>query len=389
MKGKRFFLAFTLATSLAILPSAIAGEKTSSKAAGPSPTTVVNTILSGAGVPAKTLGINGDFYIDTKNLNLYGPKASGVWKVSTSLRSRDVPVVANIIGETGAMGQTGSKGATGDKGATGATGPQGIPGVQGLTGVQGLIGMIGLTGLTGATGPQGLQGLMGVIGATGLTGAAGTNGLTGVAGAKGDTGSQGIQGIKGDTGTQGIQGTKGDAGATGGKGDAGATGGKGDIGATGGKGDIGTKGDAGAPGAQGDAGISVSKFVTVPGATLAITTAGNSTSHTFFTADSAGNYTFEVIVAGAASSTDTFRLNAEIVLGNFAITNQFAVVSYANSFANGISGRIYGFTIIGAVSDVSAGAIFSVRITNETTVGGGTPITFSGKALVNKVGSIG
>ena len=395
MKGKRFFLAFTLATSLAILPSAIAGEKTSSKAAGPSPTTVVNTILSGAGVPSKTLGINGDFYIDTKNLNLYGPKASGVWKVSTSLRSRDVPVVANIIGETGAMGQTGSKGATGDKGATGAIGPQGIPGVQGLSGVQGLIGMIGLTG---ATGPQGLQGLMGVIGATGLTGAAGTNGLTGVAGAKGDTGSQGIQGIKGDTGTQGIQGikgdtgtqgiqgTKGDAGATGGKGDIGTTGAKGDVGA---KGDIGTKGDAGAPGAQGDAGISVSKFVTVPGATLAITTAGNSTSHTFFTADSAGNYTFEVIVAGAASSTDTFRLNAEIVLGNFAITNQFAVVSYANSFANGISGRIYGFTIIGAVSDVSAGAIFSVRITNETTVGGGTPITFSGKALVNKVGSIG
>jgi hypothetical protein len=118
---------------------------------------------------------------------------------------------------------------------------------------------------------------MGVIGATGLTGTAGTNGLTGVAGAKGD------------------------AGSTGAKGDAGSTG---------------AKGDAGAPGAQGDAGISVSKFVTVPSAILAITTAGNSTSHTFFTAESAGNYTFQVIVAGAASSTDTFRLNAEIVLGN-------------------------------------------------------------------------
>jgi hypothetical protein len=260
---------------------------------------------------------------------------------------------------------------------------------------------------------------MGVIGATGLTGAAGTNGLTGVAGAKGDTGSQGIPGAKGDagstgakgeTGSQGIPGAKGDAGSTGAKGDTGSTGAKGDTGSqgipgakgdagtkgdigskgdAGTKGDIGSKGDAGAPGAQGDAGISVSKFVTVPSAILAITTAGNSTSHTFFTAESAGNYTFQVIVAGAASSTDTFRLNAEIVLGNFAITNQFAVVSYANSFANGISGRIYGFTIIGAVSDVSAEAIFSIRITNETTVGGGTPIAFSGKALVNKVGSIG
>jgi len=406
MKGKRFFLAVTLVTSLALLPSAIAGEKISNKAAGRTSTTVVNTILSGSGVPAKTLGINGDFYIDTKNLNLYGPKASGVWKVSTSLRSRDVPVVSNIIGETGAMGQTGPKGATGDKGATGAIGPQGIPGLQGIIGIT---GTTGLAGAIGATGLQGLQGLMGVIGATGLTGTAGTNGLTGVAGAKGDTGSQGIPGAKGDAGSTGA---KGDAGSTGAKGDAGSTGAKGDAGAPGAKGDAGTKGDigskgdagapgakgdagstgakgdAGAPGAQGDAGISVSKFVTVPSAILAITTAGNSTSHTFFTAESAGNYTFQVIVAGAASSTDTFRLNAEIVLGNFAITNQFAVVSYANSFANGISGRIYGFTIIGAVSDVSAEAIFSIRITNETTVGGGTPIAFSGKALVNKVGSI-
>ena len=418
MNGKRFFLAVTLVTSLALLPSAIAGERISNKAAGRTSTTVVNTILSGSGAPAKTLGINGDFYIDTKNLNLYGPKASGVWKVSTSLRSRDVPVVSNIIGETGAMGQTGPKGATGDKGATGAIGPQGIPGLQGIIGITGTTGLTGAIGATGLQGLQGLQGLMGVIGATGLTGVAGTNGLTGVAGAKGDTGSQGIPGAKGDagstgakgetgsqgipgakgdagstgakgdTGSQGIPGAKGDTGSTGAKGDAGAPGAKGDAGAPGAKGDIGSKGDAGAPGAQGDAGISVSKFVTVPSAILAITTAGNSTSHTFFTAESAGNYTFQVIVAGAASSTDTFRLNAEIVLGNFAITNQFAVVSYANSFANGISGRIYGFTIIGAVSDVSAEAIFSIRITNETTVGGGTPIAFSGKALVNKVGSI-
>ena len=397
MKGKRFFLAVTLVTSLALLPSAIAGERISNKAAGRTSTTVVNTILSGSGVPAKTLGINGDFYIDTKNLNLYGPKASGVWKVSTSLRSRDVPVVANIIGETGAMGQTGPKGATGDKGATGAIGPQGIPGLQGIIGITGTTGLTGAIGATGLQGLQGLQGLMGVIGATGLTGVAGTNGLTGVAGAKGDTGSQGIPGAKGDagstgakgeTGSQGIPGAKGDAGSTGAKGDTGSQGIPGAKGDAGTKGDIGSKGDAGAPGAQGDAGISVSKFVTVPSAILAITTAGNSTSHTFFTAESAGNYTFQVIVAGAASSTDTFRLNAEIVLGNFAITNQFAVVSYANSFANGISGRIYGFTIIGAVSDVSAEAIFSIRITNETTVGGGTPIAFSGKALVNKVGSI-
>jgi hypothetical protein len=332
MKGNRFFVAIILITSLAILPSAIAGEKASNKAAGPSPTTVVNTILSGAGVPSKTLGINGDFYIDTKNLNLYGPKAKGVWKITTSLKPREVPVVANIIGESGAMGQTGAKGATGDKGATGATGPQGTAGVQGLTGL---------------------------IGTTGFTGAAGAAGTPGVAGAKGDTG---------------LTGSKGDTGLTGSKGDTGLTGSKGDTGLT---------------GAPGSAGISVAKFVTVPSATLAITTGGNSTSHIFFTADTGGNYTFEVIVAGVANYSDTFKLNAEIIVGNSAITNQFAIASYANSFANGISGRQYGFTVIGAVADVSVGAVFALRITNELSVSGGTPIAFAGKALVNKVGSIG
>jgi len=188
MKGTRFFVAITLITSLAILPSAIAGDKASNKAAGPSPTTVVNTILSGAGVPSKTLGINGDFYIDTKNLNLYGPKTKGVWKVATSLKSKDVPVVTNVIGESGAMGQTGAKGATGDNGATGATGPQGVPGIQGLTGLIGTTGVAGAVGLTGAAGTPGVAGAKGDAGATGATGA------TGVTGATGATGETGVSG---------------------------------------------------------------------------------------------------------------------------------------------------------------------------------------------------
>jgi hypothetical protein len=278
------------------------------------------------------------------------------------LKSKDVPVVTNVIGESGAMGQTGAKGATGDNGATGATGPQGVPGIQGLT------GLIGTTG---------------VAGAVGLTGAAGTPGFTG---AKGDAGAPGA---KGDPG---VAGAKGDAGATGAKGDPGATGAKGDPGVAGAKGETGTtggKGDTGGAGAQGVAGISVAKFVTLPSATLAITTGDNATSQTFFTADTDGNYTFEVIVAGVVNSSDSFNLNAEIVVGNSAITNQFAIAASANSFANKISGRQYGFTVIGAVANVSAGAIFALRITNEFPVSGGTSITFTGRALVNKVGSIG
>ena len=347
MKGNRSLLTITLAISLAILPSAIAVDKTSSKAAGPSPTTVVNTILSGSGAPAKTLGINGDFYIDTKNLNLYGPKTKGVWKIATSLKVKDVPVVANVIGESGAIGQTGAKGATGDKGATGATGAQGI---------QGLTGPIGVTGLAGASGATGSAGTPGVAGAKGDTGAQGSQGASGASGATGSAGTPGVAGAKGDAGAQGIQGVKGETGTT---------------------------------GAQGDSGASVVKFATVPAGTLTITTAGNSISQTFFTAETAGNYTFEVIVVGIANFSETFKLNAEIVIGNSAIVNQFAIAADANSYANRTLGRQYGFTVIGAAADISAGAIFAIRITNQVALSGGTPINFTGRALVQKVGSIG
>jgi hypothetical protein len=351
MNGKRFFLAVALVTSLALLPSAIATEN--SKAAGPSPTSAVNTILSGSSVPAKTLGINGDFYIDTKNLNLYGPKTKGVWKVTTSLRPKEPAAALVVVGDTGPAGTTGATGQQGDKGDKGITGEKGATGASGLQGA---------TGFTGATG------FIGATGFTGATGATGTTGAPGLKGETGTTGSQGIQGAKGDTGSQGIQGIKGDAGATGAKGETGT---------------------AGGTGAQGVAGISVAKFVTLPSATLAITTGDNATSQTFFTADTDGNYTFEVIVVGVVNSSDSFNLNAEIVVGNSAITNQFAIAASANSFANKISGRQYGFTVIGAVANVSAGAIFALRITNEFPVSGGTPIAFNGRALVNKVGSIG
>jgi hypothetical protein len=316
MKGNRSLLTITLAISLAILPSAIAVDKTSSKAAGPSPTTVVNTILSGSGAPAKTLGINGDFYIDTKNLNLYGPKTKGVWKIATSLKVKDVPVVANVIGESGAIGQTGAKGATGDKGATGATGAQGI---------QGLTGPIGITGLAGASG------------------ASGSAGTPGVTGAKGDAGAQGIQGVKGDTG---------------------------------------------ATGAQGDSAASVVKFVTVPLTKLATNIDGGTSTNIFFTADSNGNYTFEILLSGLINSPDQMRLYAEITTGGVTIGNQFAVASDSISGVNEVSGRQYGFRLIGAAANVTSGTSFSVRV-GIISAADAIEINFTGRALVYKVGSIG
>jgi hypothetical protein len=49
---------------------------------------VVNTIRSGNGVPAATLGNDGDFYIDLKSMNIYGPKKNNRWPLPTSLRAQ-------------------------------------------------------------------------------------------------------------------------------------------------------------------------------------------------------------------------------------------------------------------------------------------------------------
>ena len=55
-------------------------------AAGRANAAVTNTIRSGNGVPAVSLGIDGDFYIDLKTMNFYGPKANKRWPIPTSLR---------------------------------------------------------------------------------------------------------------------------------------------------------------------------------------------------------------------------------------------------------------------------------------------------------------
>jgi hypothetical protein len=69
------------------------------------------TWRSGSGAPANSLGVNGDYYLDTATGDVY-KKAAGTYSV-----------VGNIKGPTGA---TGSQGATGNTGATGATGAGGL-----------------------------------------------------------------------------------------------------------------------------------------------------------------------------------------------------------------------------------------------------------------------
>ena len=212
-----------------------------------------------------------------------------------------------------------------------------------------------MKGDTGLTGSQGIQGAKGDTGLTGAQGIQGVKGDTGAQGATGLTGSQGIQGVKGDTGetgSQGPQGAKGDTGST------------------------------------GEAGISVSKFVNIPLTTLATGSDGNSSANVFFTADTNGSYTFEILLSGVVSITNPLKLYAEIVTGNTPISNQFALASDSTSAVNGISGRHYGFRILGAVANVTTGTSFSIRIGINTAVDS-INIIFMGRALVNKVGSIG
>jgi hypothetical protein len=162
MKSNKGFMALTVVIVLAIAPAAIAAPNLSNKAAGRTGTTVINTILSGVGIPSKNLGINGDFYIDTKNANLYGPKTKGVWKLTTSLRplpTKASPTVPGATGTTGATGSAGASGLVGPRGLPGATGEKGATGTAGTNGLPGTAGAPGAPGTEGPTGPAGTNGI--------------------------------------------------------------------------------------------------------------------------------------------------------------------------------------------------------------------------------------
>ena len=228
---------------------ASADAVTKPKAAGRTAASIPNTILSGVGAPSNAVGIDGDFYIDTKNLNIYGPKMKKKWPKAVSLKGSD--------GSNGTDGKSGSDGKTITNASTvaGPVGVQGFPGLPGTQGDVGPKGEQGLRGEVGATGSQGIVGPIGVQGPIGLTGVTGSQGPAGSGsqGAPGATGATGAQGPGGATGAQGPSGS----GATGAQGPAGATGANGangNVGATGPEGPTGPTGLTGAQGASGAAG---------------------------------------------------------------------------------------------------------------------------------------
>jgi len=82
---------------------------------------------NGTGVPANTIGIDGDYYLNDTNGNVY-VKVGGAYTLT-----------ANIDGSTGPAGPTGPVGPAGATGPTGPTGPTGAPGPTGPQGPQGII----------------------------------------------------------------------------------------------------------------------------------------------------------------------------------------------------------------------------------------------------------
>jgi hypothetical protein len=440
MRSSKSLIAISVAVTLALIPSAIAAPKTTVKAAGRVTTTVVNTILNGVGAPSKTLGINGDFYIDTKNLVLYGPKINGSWKNSSSLKQAEAKSVTTVIGEGGAVGDKGAQGDKGDKGATGntgatgaaglsgAVGPAGSKGNDGAAGAMGASGATGSIGATGASGSNGSNGATGASGSTGATGSRGDTGLTGSTGAtgaqgvKGDagtagldgatgaTGAQGIQGIKGDAGTagtagtngasgaQGIQGVQGDAGTAGAAGAAGTNGSSGAQGIQGIKGDVGNTGEQGIQGIQGiqgvvgttgAAGISASYFIDLGSWSLGTNKSLGASDSNIFANLTAGSYTFEIMADGTFSPATTVAMAIGMqVIASAGVLDFWVFASDTLAYINYDGSRHYQFMIIGKFVCTGA-ATLKMRAVDQLGATAGNLLTFNGRALINKVGSIG
>ena len=315
IKGRSLLIKIISIALIACLPMASADAATKPKAAGRTAASIPNTILSGFGAPSNAVGIDGDFYIDSKNLNIYGPKMKKKWPKAVSLKGangldgtdgksgsdgKTVTNASTVAGPSGVQGFQGIPGDIGSKGEQGLRGEVGATGEQGIAGPAGAQGSIGLTGATGIQGPAGF-GSQGAPGATGATGAQGPGGATGSQGPAG-SGATGAQGPAGPTGTNGATGS---VGATGAQGPSGATGSQGPSGsgATGAQGPAGPTGTNGATGSVGATGSTGAQGATGPtGLTGAQGTSG-AAGGTGLSIGLFGNISFANNLLGGPSST--------------------------------------------------------------------------------------
>jgi len=222
--GPQGFKGDTGATGAAGADSTVQGPAGSTGAAG----AAGKTVLNGAGTPVDTSagGVAGDFYIDTTNNKIYGPKVGADW----------VDLIGvNLVGpkgDTGAAGADstvqGPTGATGSAGATGATGSAGATGAKGDTGSTGAAGppvtFIGTwsstyTYIIGDAVSYNGSSYISVVDSN-LSNQPDINPVP-VGGVPGPPYSWALLAQKGDAGAAGVDGAKGDTGNTGATGPAG------------------------------------------------------------------------------------------------------------------------------------------------------------------------
>lgn len=193
-------------------------------------------MYSGAGVPANTIGVNGDYYLDKNTGNLYGPKVAGAWGTPTVLRGTN-----GTNGTNGAAGSNGTNGTNGTNGSTTLNGngtPSASTGIVGdyfldkanymLYGPKTAAGwgipilLKGADGTQGPTGPAGKDGSIIYSGSGSPLSTIGTNGDYYLNKNNGDLyGPKTVAGwglpivLKGTNGTNGTNGANGTAGANG------------------------------------------------------------------------------------------------------------------------------------------------------------------------------
>ena len=160
------------------------------------------TILNGTSDPTSAIGSDGDFYINTATITIFGPRVGAIWPAGIPLTNTSGPEgppgpagPQGIAGATGPAGAIGPAGSQGPIGPTGATGPPGLNwrgswsastayavndavayGGSSYVGIQPgtsqepdasptfwtLLAEVGATGPAGATGPQGPTGQAGI-----------------------------------------------------------------------------------------------------------------------------------------------------------------------------------------------------------------------------------
>jgi hypothetical protein len=385
IKAKPLLIKIISFALIACIPMASADAVTKPKAAGRTAASIPNTILSGVGAPSKAIGIDGDFYIDTKNLNIYGPKMKKKWPKAVSLKGSDgsngtdgksgsdgktvtnASTVAGPVGVQGFPGLPGTQGDVGPKGEQGLRGEAGATGTQGIVGPIGVQGPIGLTGVTGSQGPAG-SGSQGAPGATGATGAQGPGGATG---AQGPSGS-GATGAQGPAGATGASGANGSVGATGPEGPTGPTGLTGAQGASGAAGGTGLTGNVGATGP------SIGLFGNISFANNLLGGPASSTSSsTFFVIEAGKSYVMGVQIH-IRSSVNPLNIVDQIMGISFTATGSSPIINAKYFYAAGTfyrdSAKVFEVTIYadvvidGALTTSNADLVVNLYSPNSVTV---------------------